>query len=176
MVALDADFLILLLHPNPPIPVHPKTKQAVPRLKERVEHLIATLEKAREKILIPTPALSEVLVLAMDRASEYLAEITSNYGFELASFDPMAAVEAAIATANAKKKGGKKGGSLSAWSKIKFDRQIIAIAKVRGIDTIYSNDDDIRRFAELESIKVVPVWDLPNPPAKQADMFEEAEA
>jgi predicted nucleic acid-binding protein len=175
MVVLDADFLILLLHPNPPVPVHPKTKQPVPRLKERVEHLIATLEKAREKILIPTPALSEVLVLATDRASDYLAEITSNYGFEMVPFDTMAAVEAAIATSNAKKLGGKKGGSISAWSKIKFDRQIIAIAKVRGVDTIYSNDDDIRKFGASENIKVTPVWDLPNPPAKQADMFEEAQ-
>src|ERR1700730_11754504 len=98
MAALDADFLILLLHPNPHAPLDPRTKQPVSRVKEKVEHLVATLEKAREKIVIPTPALSEALALAKDKASDYLAELTNTYGVEIAGFDTLAAVEAAIAT------------------------------------------------------------------------------
>ena len=116
MVGLDADFLSLLLHPNPRIPLDPSTGKPVERAKERVKHFIATLEKTREKIIIPTPALSEVLVLATDRASEYLTELTTSYGFEIAPFDQVAAVEAAIATAEAKKRGGKKAGSSGSWA------------------------------------------------------------
>ena len=61
----------------------------------------------------------------------------------------------------------KKGGSKGTWAKVKFDRQIIAIAKVREVSVIYSNDDDIRSFARKEGMKVISVWDLPDPPPEQ---------
>lgn len=176
MVGLDASFISLLLHPDPRPPLDPKTKQPVKKAKEKIGYLIRTLEKAREKILLPTPALSEVLALAMDSASEYLAEITATYGFEIAAFDEVAAVEAAIATAAAKKRGGKKGGSDSAWAKVKFDRQIVAICKVRGASSIYSNDSDVFRFAQAENISVLAVWDLPDPPPEQTEMAFSEEA
>jgi predicted nucleic acid-binding protein len=172
MVAMDADFLSLLLHPNPRAPLDPKTKHPVERVKQRIESLIASLEKARDKIVIPAPALSEVLALALDKASEFLAEITSNYGFDVAAFDEVAAVEAAIATAEAKQRGNKKSGSTGTWAKVKFDRQIVAIAKVKSVSTIYSNDEDIRKLAEREGIKVVSVWELPEPPAEQISLLE----
>lgn len=175
MALFDADFLGILLHPNPRAPLDPTTKKPIPRLKERLEHLVSTLEKVREKILIPTPALSEVLALAADKSSDYLAELTNNTCFEVAPFDQVAAVEAAVAAYEAKQRGGKKAGSTSTWAKIKFDRQIIAIAKVRGVTTIYSNDEDIRKAAARENIKVVSVWDLPDPPPKQTKMFNEKE-
>src|ERR1700722_12775344 len=108
MVGMDPDFLSLLLHPDPRVPMDPSTGKPVERAKERVRYFIETLGTAREKIVIPTPALSEVLALAMDRASEYLTELTNSYGFEIAAFDQVAAVEAAIATSEAKKRGGKK--------------------------------------------------------------------
>lgn len=171
MALFDADFLGLLLHPNPRGPLDPTTKKPVLRLKEKVEHLILSLEKAREKILIPTPALSEVLALSADNASDYLAELTSYTCFEVVPFDQVAAVEAAIAAHAAKVRGNKKGGSSSTWAKVKFDRQIVAIAKVRGVSVIYSNDEDIRKAAARENMKVVSVWDLPDPPPKQTEMF-----
>lgn len=173
MPGFDADFLFLLLHPHSRAPLDPATGQPVVRAKEKIEHLIATLTKTREKILIPTPALSEVLALAMDKASQFLAQFTNSYNFEVAAFDQVAAVEAAIMTSDAKRRGGKKGGSGTTWAKIKFDRQIVAICKARGITTIYSNDEDIHKLARRENMKVVAVWDLPDPPPKQTDMFEE---
>jgi hypothetical protein len=171
MVGLDARFISLLLHPTAHAPLDPKTKQPVKKAKEKIEYLITSLEKAREKILLPTPALSEVLALAMDGAAEYLAEITTTYGFEVAAFDEVAAVEAAVATSEAKKRGGKKGGSDSTWAKVKFDRQIVAICKVRGVTSIYSNDVDVFKFGRGENIPVRAVWDLPDPPPKQREMF-----
>jgi len=172
MVGLDADFLSLLLHPNPRAPYDPSTGKPVEHAKERVQHFIETLEKGRAKIIIPTPALSEVLALAMDRASEYLTELTTSYGFDIAAFDQVAAVEAAIATSDAKKRGGKKGGSDSSWAKIKFDRQIVAICKVRGVDTVYSNDEEVRKSAQRDGMIAKAVWDLPEPPPEQTDLFK----
>ena len=66
--------------------------------------------------------------------------------------------------------GDKKGGSSSSWSKVKFDRQIVAIAKVNGADTIYSTDDDVARFGRAAEIKVESVWDLPEPQPEQINI------
>lgn len=167
MVGFDASFLSLLLHPNPRAPLDPRTKTPVHRAKEKIEYLLETLEKAKVKILIPTPALSEVLALALDKSSEYLAQLGSSYNFEIASFDERAAIEAAIQTADAKRRGDKKGGTGGSWAKVKFDRQIVAIAKVRGVDIIYSDDEDVSKFAKLVNIRVIGVRDLPEPPPKQ---------
>ena len=57
--------------------------------------------------------------------------------------------------------------------KVKFDRQIIAICKVRGVDTIFSNDEDVRKFAEREDMIAKAIWDLPDPPPEQAGLFED---
>ena len=56
MVVFDASMLLLILEEN--------VRSSIPKAKERVEYLIDTLSKAGEKIIIPTPALSECLVHA----------------------------------------------------------------------------------------------------------------
>jgi hypothetical protein len=170
MVAVDADFLTLLLKPDAKPPRHPGTKNPVEHAREKVEYLVQTLGKKGEKILVPTPALSEVLVLAREFASEALLQLTNVYGFEVGSFDQRAAVEAAITTSNAIGSGKKRGKSLATWAKVKFDRQIVAIAKIRGATAIYSNDDDVHKMGALQGIPVIAVWDLPDPPPKQTNI------
>jgi hypothetical protein len=49
---------------------------------------------------------------------------------------------------------------------VKFDRQIVAVAKVNGAHTIYSDDDDVRKFATKAAMKVIATWDLPVPESK----------
>ena len=44
------------------------------------------------------------------------------------------------------------------------DRQIVAIAKVHGVDELYSDDDDVRRLAEADGVAVRGIADLPLPP------------
>lgn len=147
--------------------MNPHTGKPVDMLKERVELLIRVLEKTREKIIIPTPALSEILVLGKDRAADYLAELNSTYRFEVAPFDQVAAVEAALFTSGAMTRGSKRGSSKANWEKVKFDRQIVAIAKTRGATAIYSNDEDVRKFGDIENIEVIAAWELPVPPVQQ---------
>ena len=50
------------------------------------------------------------------------------------------------------------------WAKIKFDHQIVAIAKVNGATAIYSDDQDLRTFAQQAGLQVVGLADLPLPP------------
>jgi len=85
-------------------------------------------------------------------------------------FDERAAVEAAHSTYEAHQAGDKKEGSQSSWSKIKFDRQIVAIAKIENAEVIYSDDDDVRRFAKKCGIRVIGVSELPLPPPKQESL------
>lgn len=143
-----------------------------PRVKDgvgsnpKVDHLVDTLDKLRSRIIVPTPALSELLVGAKDAAPAYLDIISRSRFFRIEPFGTKAAVEAADMTRNAIAMGDKRGGAVdSTWPKVKFDRQIVAIAKVTGCATIYSDDDDVRRFAEQVAIPTVTLPQLPDPPA-----------
>jgi hypothetical protein len=59
----------------------------------------------------------------------------------------------------------KKGGVAAAWAKVKFDRQIVAIAKVFKVSMIYSDDGDVRALAKPERIPVTRLEELPVRPA-----------
>ena len=48
-------------------------------------------------------------------------------------------------------------------AKIKFDRQIVAIAKVQQATAIYSDDNQLIMFAEANAIACIRVADLPIP-------------
>jgi hypothetical protein len=49
------------------------------------------------------------------------------------------------------------------WAKVKFDRQIVAIAKVVGATVIYSDDKDVATLAKKQGIETIGVADLPLP-------------
>ena len=49
------------------------------------------------------------------------------------------------------------------WSKIKFDRQIVAIAKVNGATAIYTDDEKLIAFAKLQDMPCIQIADLPIP-------------
>ncbi len=161
-VVFDASFLIALLDPK---------IKGEGDIDARVDFLVRTLDKTRTKIIVPTPALSEVLIGAGDAASQYLDIINRSVRFKVAPFGERAAIEAAAAHREAKQAGDKKEGAAS-WTKVKFDRQIAAIAKVENATVIYSNDDDIRRFSARDNVEVISLESLPFPPEKpQGDLF-----
>ena len=146
--------------------------------RERIEHLIQKLEKARSKIIVPTPALSEILVRAGPAASQEIVEKLNRLAvFRVESFDARAAIEVAAMTRNALEgTGNKRGKATGPWAKIKYDRQIVAVAKVARATTIYSDDADIRSIAAAEDIPVVGLAELPLPDeARQPDLFKHQE-
>lgn len=153
-VVFDSTFLVALLDPK----VKGSGTSNV-----RLEYLVKTIDDAREKIIVPTPALSEVLIGAEDAAPVYLDILNKSRYFKIVPFGERAAVEAAAAHREAKAKGNKKDGS-DTWAKLKFDRQIIAITKVEGATAIYSDDKDIARYAARDEVEVIKMADLPEPP------------
>lgn len=157
MVVVDASILLLFLNE--------KASASIPNGHKRVEHLIDTLSEAGERIIVPTPALSECLVHAGPAAADYVTIIEKQAAFRVASFDQRAAIEAAIRIHEARQRGQRKGGNPeAAKAKIKYDRQIVAIAVVEGATTIYCDDDDIVTYAREAGIDAVRLADLPEPP------------
>ena len=156
MVVFDANFLIYFLDP--------KMRGGVGQ-DARIDYLVETIQKSNERIVVPTPVLSELLVHAGDAGPKYLDIISRSKFFRIAEFGTRAAVEAAVLTREAIAKGDKRGAAPGAeWTKVKFDRQIVAIARAEGATTIYTNDSQLARHAEEIGIRAVTRDQLPEPP------------
>lgn len=157
MVVFDANFLIYFLDPkiNGGVGSNP-----------RIDHLVATIQKTGERIIVPTPALSELLVKAGDAGPKYLEIIARSKFFRVAEFGERAAVEAAALTREAIALGAKRGATPdSDWAKVKFDRQIVAIARVVGAKSIYTNDGQLATHARAVGLEAITPDLLPDPPA-----------
>jgi predicted nucleic acid-binding protein len=167
-VVFDAGFLVPLLDARVKLGTTPEAK---------LSHLLAVLEKAKHKILIPTPALSEVLIGAGEAAPQYLDFLKGQKWFEIVPFDQLAAIEAAETMRAAKQQGDKRSGTSSTWQKVKFDQQIVAIAKVKGAQAIYSTDGDIEHYLKGSAIECFNFEKLPLPPQKaQIELILDAPA
>lgn len=163
MVVIDATFLLLLLRPGTKVPAG-ADGLPVSKPKERIELLVKELHEARSKIVIPTPALSEALVRAGAAASQQIVDYLQKFAvFQVQPFDAAAAMEVAAMSRATLAKGRKKENPDATWAKVKYDRQIVAIAKVCGATTIYSDDRDIVALGKAAKIAVVGVAELPLP-------------
>lgn len=164
MVVFDASTILLMLSPTTLPPVDPVTQRPINQAQERIDHLLKNLEKARTKIIIPTPALSEILVKAGNAGPQYLAKLSTTSAFRIVPFDQKAAVEVAAMNQFDLVNGPKKHDPDATWAKIKYDRQIVAIGKVENALTIYSDDKGIATLAKRYGISVIRVVDLPLAP------------
>lgn len=171
MVAFDAGFLSILFHTSSKVPNDPATGKPPDFAKERIEHLIDTLSEDGEKILIPTPALSELLIALGKSGAQAITRLHGESVFQIRDFDERAAIELAeMSRVKADEKKQKKQGGT--WAKVKFDRQIVAIAKVNGAKVVYSTDDDLLKLAVREGLKAIACHELPLPSPKNLELFE----
>jgi hypothetical protein len=169
MVAFDSTFLTFLFIPNAPCEIE--------RARERIDYLIGSLQGSGQRIVIPSPALTELLIGVGHSRSQILHELKHSPKFLIAPFDTMAALELALLAETVRKQSGKKkGDSSGTWAKVKFDWQIVAISKVQNVSTIYSEDPDVKKLAAFPGITVKSVVDLPLPPkpysASSGDLFD----
>jgi predicted nucleic acid-binding protein len=178
MIAVDNTLLTLLLHPSARPPQDPSTGLPVSDLRDRIDLLIETLDRDRDQIIIPAPVLSEFLILAGKDGPKYLNEINRKGIFRVEAFDTRAAVElAAIELTIKRTKADKRDGAQGTWAKVKFDRQIVTIAKVNRATKIYSDDEGVEKFAKRCGIPVVKTWEMPLPHIAQPgfDFLKELE-
>ena len=163
MVLIDANTLLLLINPDAAVPNDASGKQ-ITFAKERVDGLIQDLSKQKQKIIIPTPVLSEVFVRTdYNSAISYVEKFKKDRNFRVEPFCDRAALEVALMTRKAIGNGDKRDGSSETWAKVKYDRQIIAIAAVHRVKTIYSDDGNLSSFAISNGFKVIGIGELPIP-------------
>jgi predicted nucleic acid-binding protein len=166
IAAFDASVLVFLLTEKAGAPLDAATGQPVDRCQARVSYLLAELQRNKAKIVIPAPALAEVLVYGEAQAPEWLRTLNSSKHFRIAPFDDRAAVEYA-SLERERLKAPPAGGR----RKAKFDEQIVAIATVEQADVIYSDDADIRKLVG-DRIPVRGLADLELPPTSAQGWLE----
>src|SRR6266567_5553876 len=155
MVVIDSTFLSLMAYEKSRPPLDPSTKKPVERIEDRIEKLLEDLDSESERIILPTPVLSEFLILVGEDAPVYLERISGMKNILIKPFDEVAAIELAAVEVEERSKVGKRGGSASPWAKLRFDRQIVAIARANRAKRIYSDDEDVKKFAERLGIDVI---------------------
>ena len=171
MVVFDTSVVLLTLNPSAPGPLDPATGIPLTHADLRVKFLLKQLSDQKVQVGIPTPVLSEFLVMAGPKKQEFANAFISSGNFKLFTFDELAAIEVAFLE-DADLKSGRALDANTTKAKVKFDRQIIAIAKVNRADVLYCSDDKLGSVAEKNKIKVIYTWDLPMPPEdKQVKLF-----
>ncbi len=173
-VAFDATFLLYLFRePGTVAPPNDAAGAPIPFAKERVAGLLAGLQKTKTTIIVPTPALSEIMVRAgVEAGQQYLALMARARVFRIVPFDTRAAIETAVMHGHAVAGEKGKSATTATHAKLKYDRQIVAIAKVDGAHTFYTDDLDQKAFAEKQGMTVRGLGDLPVPTETgQHDLF-----
>ncbi len=170
MVAFDNTVLSLLIFPDSE-QHQGKDAALVEYARERVLGLVQTLEDERENVVVPTPALAELLVTEGAVAQDILTTLHGSAFIRIAGFDERAAVELAIRLRDARRIGDQREGLNITKGEMKFDRQIVAIALVSGAKVLYSDDLAVARFAAGCGLDVKKVADLPVPAVQQALEF-----
>lgn len=165
MVVIDATMLMLIFRPDVPARVTDSKGRPIDHVHERVAHLVKTLEGTKSRIIIPTPVLSEILVrVSAQDTQRILDEIHRAVVFRIEPFETRAAIEVAAMTRTALAGGNKRGASEAPWAKVKFDRQIVAIARVAQVSMIYTDDENLAATATAVNIPVSGLADLALPP------------
>jgi predicted nucleic acid-binding protein len=139
--------------------------------RERVLGLMQDLERERERVVIPTPALAELLVTEGADVQDILNTLHGSQHIRVEAFDERAAVEFAMRLQDARRAGDQREGLKITKSEMKFDRQIVAIALVSGAKTLYSDDIGVARFAAGCGLPVKTLADLPLPATQQTLEF-----
>lgn len=165
MVVFDTSILALAFDSHSNSPTDPSTGLPVSDCQARLDYLIKKLTKAKERVLIPTPVLAEYLVRAGADRDKRFDTITGSRVFVVSPFDTRAAVECAAI----EDKDGRRIRAVpeaESKAKVKFDRQIIAIAIARGATTIYTGDIGLASRAKRSGLDVVMTWELDLPPVE----------
>lgn len=159
IVAFDNTILTLVFNPNAKPCNDPKTNKPVDHIKQRVDSLIDHHSSAGDTILLPTPALSETYS-CVDNPSKLAQAISEYHCFRPAPFDNRSALELAEIIQSALQSCDKRSGSNEPYQKIKFDRQIVVIAKAHNAEILYTDDNAQTTFAKDIGMKVVHSWEL----------------
>lgn len=156
MIVVDANFLVLLFDP-----------EALPQVErgaDRVHHLIATLTKARETIMIPAPAITELVTSRVDRVDEIVAAVRGYSAFEVQPFDEVIAIETGILIQRWLDTIPQQDRPDGWRVPMKYDAQIAATAVMRNARAICTDDRNYGVWLKGTGISVLKLAKLDLPP------------
>lgn len=165
LVVLDTSFWLLALDESASPGAASGANEPIAHAKARVDGLLNELARTKAVVLVPTPVIAELFSRDDAGMGKYLALLRQSANFRTAAFDERAAVELAALNRKAYASGDKRAGAVGPWQKIKIDRQIIAIAKIHGAATIFTNDDQLVAQARLAEIEAISLAEVPIPEA-----------
>ena len=163
-VAFDNTLLSVLLNPDGGQVYEPGTTTPLNCAKERADSVVAHIEKARRKIILPSPACAELLTAIGPDAQQYLNVVGRSRVFEVGNFDARGAAELALLNRGVFADQDRANGN-DTNQKRKVDRQIIAICKVYGVTELYTEDKGMANRARLCGISPVSLSEVPIPDA-----------
>lgn len=173
IVGVDTSFLLYLFAPPGAVGV-PLDDNKVPVTfpKERVAALLDELEKVGAKIIVGTPALSELMIRSgVEAAQSWVTIMRKSAVFKIVAFDEKSAVEVAMMAGHAVQGENRKGASDGTYAKLKYDRQIVAIARTEGAAVFYSDDHRQRNLATKLGMTVRGLADCIVPDAAAQTSF-----
>lgn len=163
-IIIDTNVLVPMitgLKPNHQF-TNPANGQIISNVDLRSKALIDLIELNKGVILIPTPVLAEYLLgIEREMHFQHVNLINSMKCFEISPFEEISAMECALLPTLKELRQMSKESCTA--NKIKFDRQIIAIAKATNADEVWTHDKGIydkckelnlsvKSFADIEPI------------------------
>jgi len=153
VILIDSNFLVAAISDE-------SNKDA----RDRIDFFLSNLQKNKSKLIIPTPAVAEFLVVVDAARFDFIKLLQGKSYIQTASFDMAAAYQCAMLDSSAFASGDKRAGVDKTWQEIKFDRQIVAIGKVWNATLVISGDKGVRNNAARLNIEAITVDELPLPP------------
>jgi hypothetical protein len=158
-VAFDASFLAALT--DQATPIRPGDDGGESETRDRLAYLIERLDEEDADLVIPTPALAEVLSVAGRDATAVLVELDQQARFRVVPFDQRAAIECGLQIQAMLK---KRRGDGDAKQALKYDAMILAITLVEQATALYTDDMKLRDRAKAAGLAAFTFADLPARP------------
>lgn len=156
MIVVDTNFLVLM--------IDPASTQNQNQRAERVRYFIRETSKSSEVIVIPAPALTELVAGRARRVEEIVETIRGFRVMEIQAFDTVIAIETGerIAGVQARIPEDQR---LPGWKvAMKYDAMVASTALVRGARAIVTTDEGFGKYLEGTPVSILHIDDLPLPP------------
>lgn len=138
----------------------------------KLDFLVSELSRAKVRIQIPSPCLTELLIRAGAARDKYVQMLGSSSAFDVIAFDRRTATECALLLEAA---WDSKTQKSITKTKFKYDWMIVASATSRGVQRIYSDDADIVRCASQVGIQTIKQSELSIPEESRQLRIPESE-
>ena len=162
MIVVDAVFLVLM--------IDPESTQDNGRA-GKVKHFVEGLSKTNTVVMIPSPAIAELVAGRAQKIEEVVETLRRLKGFIVQPFDEVIAIETGerIAFHQASLKPHDRA---THWRvTMKYDAMIAATAIVRGASELYTDDANLGKYLTGSSVTLRLIDDLPSPPEDPQQRF-----